>query len=148
MDVDLEGFHDPEEFQFDPDELAKMEHASKHLKELLVERHFMDVEKMWTHKELLPVAYEFFLKEQDSGIMVLQQKFTGNQDSVSDPEKGVLGSAYIIEHFLEKEFGGRGSVCGRDAIGMLSFARYEEYGDSHVEEMMGKLDEIFGKRPG
>jgi hypothetical protein len=124
-----------------------MEHASRQLKETLIGEHFLDPKKLWTQPELLPIVHLFFLREQDLDITSLQKKFKENPDSISDPQKGVLGSAYIIQHFLQKQFKGRNQINGQEAIEILSFGKYEDYGENHIDEMMSKLDEIFGRHP-
>jgi hypothetical protein len=124
-----------------------MEHSSRQLKETLVGEHFLDPKKMWTLPQLLPIVYIFFLREQPNNITSLQKKFRENPIQISDPEKGILGSAHIIQHFLQKEFGQKTQITGQEAIGILSFRKYEDYGENHVDEIMSKLDEIFGRHP-
>lgn len=89
---------------------------------------------------MLPIALQYFIKETGQTVDKLQQKF--DTDKLNDNEQGILASAHVVEHFLEKSYDGRETISASEAIGLLTFSKYEEYGEKHADEMVRKLDKF------
>ena len=121
-----------------PQEIQKLEIENEPLRLQLIQTHLQDNSKTWTQQEFLPVALQFFIKETYETIWALQVK--SNSEKLTDHEQGILSSAHIIEHYLEKSYNSQAYITSNECAELLSFTSYEQYGNEHADEIIDRLE--------
>lgn len=98
-----ESYHE----QFSEAEFKRMENESVTIKENLIAQYFFNPDKTWTKEEMFPIVLEYLIREKIEDILDLRNQFEKNPNKLTEHDLGILASAYVVNHFLEKSYSGK-----------------------------------------